>query len=280
MVPDTGSSNLWVYAHKCWSVPCWTHKTFDNSKSSTYKADGAVFDITYGSGGVKGTVGHDVAQLAGITATMGFGEITSASGVSFLASKMSGIIGLAYDTISVNKLPTWMDLNTLSDKSFTFFLHSNPTKSYLAFPGQAVEGYGAAQVHKVVDERYWALNLTAVTDCLQQDIPITGYKAVIDSGTSLIVGPKLIIDELIKDLTINSDCSNMSELKDISFAIDGQEYPLAAVDYVLNIQGECMLGIAAMDLPKGFNFIILGDVFMRKYPSTFNLNDNTVTFQA
>merc|ERR1712167_381955 len=94
MVPDTGSSNLWVYSHKCWAIPCWTHPTFDNSKSSTYKKDGQAFDITYGSGGIKGTAGEDVAMIGDIEATMQFGEVTSASGASFLASKMSGIIGL------------------------------------------------------------------------------------------------------------------------------------------------------------------------------------------
>jgi hypothetical protein len=57
MVPDTGSSNLWVYSHSCWAIPCWTHSTFNNSKSSTYKKDGEAFDITYGSGSIKGTAG-------------------------------------------------------------------------------------------------------------------------------------------------------------------------------------------------------------------------------
>jgi hypothetical protein len=88
MVPDTGSSNLWVYSHSCWtSIACWLHPTYSHSKSSTYKANGTKFDITYGSGGVKGTVSNDVAKIGDdITANMGFGEITSASGTSFLVS--------------------------------------------------------------------------------------------------------------------------------------------------------------------------------------------------
>ena len=45
MVPDTGSSNLWVYSHHCIAIPCWTHPTYDNSKSSTYVADGTAFQI-------------------------------------------------------------------------------------------------------------------------------------------------------------------------------------------------------------------------------------------
>ena len=56
MVPDTGSSNLWVYSSKCYSIPCWTHTTFKADKSSTYKKDGKAFDITYGSGAIKGTL--------------------------------------------------------------------------------------------------------------------------------------------------------------------------------------------------------------------------------
>jgi hypothetical protein len=56
VVPDTGSSNLWLYSKSCWSIPCWTHALYDNKKSSTYKKNGEAFDITYGSGGVKGTV--------------------------------------------------------------------------------------------------------------------------------------------------------------------------------------------------------------------------------
>lgn len=152
MVPDTGSSNLWAYSHKCWSPACFTHKTFDNSKSSTYKADGQKFDITYGSGGVKGTVGKDIAKIGDdITAEMGFGEITSASGVSFLASQMSGILGLAYDTISVDGLNTFMDNASLKDKSFSFYLHSNPDESYMVIPGMDTENYGTIDTHHVVE---------------------------------------------------------------------------------------------------------------------------------
>jgi len=35
-----------------------------------------------------------------------------------------------------------------------------------------------------------------------------------------------------------------------------------------------------MDLPEGFNYVIMGDVFIRKYPSYFNFNDNTVSFMV
>jgi len=151
MVPDTGSSNLWVYSHSCWAIPCWTHSTFDSSKSSTYVKDGEAFNITYGSGGIKGTAGQDIARIGDIEATMKFGEVTSASGASFLASKMSGIMGLAYDTISVDGFPTFMDQVALKDKSFSFYLHTNPAESYMMIPGMDHENYTVVQSHKVVE---------------------------------------------------------------------------------------------------------------------------------
>lgn len=66
--------------------------------------------------------------------------------------------------------------------------------------------------------------------------------------------------------------------------MDGMDYPLTADDYVLKVsaagQTEFMLGIQSMAFPAGFHYFIVGDVFMRKYPTYFNLNDNTVSFQV
>ena len=56
VVPDTGSSNLWMYSASCWAVPCFYHDKYDNKKSSSYKQDGRPFKITYGSGSIDGTV--------------------------------------------------------------------------------------------------------------------------------------------------------------------------------------------------------------------------------
>lgn len=52
---------------------------------------------------------NDIARVGNISANMSFGEVDTVSGVSFYASLMSGILGLAYDTISVNHIPTFMD---------------------------------------------------------------------------------------------------------------------------------------------------------------------------
>lgn len=121
---------------------------------------------------------------------MQFGEIEAVSGASFYASQMSGILGLAYNTISVDHLPTFIDSSNLTDKSFSFYLHENPEASYMTIPGYDMEATNGLefQFHNVVEEKYYSLPLTG----LRNDdtmIKTDGYKAVIDSGTSILVGP-------------------------------------------------------------------------------------------
>jgi len=74
---------------------------------------------------------------------MKFGEITSVSGLAFYVSQLSGILGLAYDSISVGHLPTFLDESKLTDKSFSFYLHNVPEQSFMTLPGydkQLMEG--------------------------------------------------------------------------------------------------------------------------------------------
>lgn len=284
VVPDTGSSNLWVYSSKCSSVACLTHSKYNSSKSDTYEADGQAFDITYGSGSVNGFVSRDVAKINGdITAKMGFGEIQKVKGSTFLVSQMDGIIGLAYDQISVDKLPTFIETTEdLSERSFAFYMHNNPEASYMTMPGIDEEaGLEEIAQHKVIEETYWNLNFAKMSGP-NGDIDTTGYKAAIDSGTSLIMGPNKLFTPLLEGITVEQDCSNLDTLPNITFTFDAQEYVLTPADYVLKetvmSNTQCIMGIMGADLPDDFNYVIVGDVFMRPYPTKFNRDDNTVTF--
>ena len=149
----------------------------------------------------------------------------------------------------------------------------------MTIPGMDSEGFDTIETHKVVEQKYWSLQLGNIAQGTKK-IDASKYKAVIDSGTSLLVGPKEIVDPLIQGIAVSGDCSNLDTLPDITFTIDTTDYVLKGHDYVLQIQGQCLLGIQSMAFPAGFNYFILGDVFMRKYPSYFNLNDNTVAFQV
>jgi len=151
VVPDTGSSNLWVYSSNCRSIPCRTHDTYNSNNSSTYEEGGASFEIQYGSGGIKGFESTDNAAFGGATSKMGFGEIQHCSGASFYVSQMDGIVGLGYDTISVNHLPTFMTASDLPEKSFSFYMKNNPDESIMVMPGYLTEGYTELYKHNVVE---------------------------------------------------------------------------------------------------------------------------------
>jgi len=283
VVPDTGSSNLWVYAHDCRSIPCRTHSTYDATVSEPHSADGQAFDIEYGSGGVHGYVSKDQAGFGGVSAEMSFGEVKTVSGATFYISQLDGILGLGYGSISVNGLPTWLDSTDLEDKSFGFYLKSNPEESYMTIPGFETEGLTHIATHDVIEQTYWNLNLVNL-EGPNGSIDTTGYKAAIDSGTSLIMGSNSIIGPLIEGIVVNEDCSGADALPDISLTFDDHTYVLTQEDYVLRItsggQTQCIMGIAGADLPADFDYLIVGDVFMRPYPTHFNKNDNTVSFYS
>jgi len=139
VVYDTGSSNLWVPSSSCWSISCLVHTRYNHGKSSSYVANGTAFDITYGSGSVKGTVSSDVVSVAGLSTQFNFGEVTKESGTSFLVSHFSGILGMAWGAISVDHIrPFFLQLcdeGKVSDCSFSFYASSKTDGSALVLGG-------------------------------------------------------------------------------------------------------------------------------------------------
>jgi len=108
------------------------------------------------------------------------------------------------------------------------------------------------------------------------------YFAVIDSGTSIIVGSESLVKELTDGIEVKKTCKGIEDLPDITFTIDGKEYVLTYNDYVLKITDmgitECMLAIMGSVFPPSFNYFILGDTFMRKYYTFFDKENNRVGF--
>jgi hypothetical protein len=162
VIPDTGSSNVWVYSGKCWSIVCLAHDTYKQSKSSTYKKNGAKFVLSYGSGNSSGFLSKDNVGFGDLKAnTFDFGEVDSVAGISFLASSMDGIFGLAWDAISQGGIPTFFTAQTTTnDRSFSFFLSHLGEESYIIAPGYDSEFFiGDLYYHKVVEAKYWSLKM-------------------------------------------------------------------------------------------------------------------------
>jgi cathepsin D len=104
---------------------------------------------------------------------------------------------------------------------------------------------------------------------------------VIDSGTSLIIGSFDLINPILKQIgTVNEDCSNIDELPNIDFIFDGVTYNISPRDYVIEItmfgSTSCIAGVMGAALPAKFPYLIIGDVFMRKYYTHFDYDNQRV----
>jgi len=115
-------------------------------------------------------------------------------------------------------------------------------------------------------------------------IPYSGLSGIVDTGTSLIVANKEIIDYMkLKIGIVNPDCTNINSLPTVSFKINNIQYPLTPAQYVLQItsqnQTECILGFDGLDLPSYLSKVfILGDVFIRAYYTVFDFGNSRVGF--
>ncbi|KAF9247080.1 Asp-domain-containing protein [Melanogaster broomeanus] len=295
VILDTGSSNLWVPGSSCSSIACFLHAKYDSSSSSTYKANGSEFSIQYGSGSMEGYVSRDTLAIGDLTIRgQDFAEATKEPGLAFAFGKFDGILGLAYNTISVNGIVppfyNMIDQGLLDSPVFSFRIGSSEEDG-----GEAVFGgidhtayTGIIHYAPVRRKAYWEVELEQVSfgdDVLE--LENTG--AAIDTGTSLIALPTDVAEMLNTQIGAKRswngqytvDCAKVSSLPDLSFYFNGKGYPLKGSDYVLNVQGTCISSFTGMDinLPGGALWII-GDVFLRRYFTVYDLGRDAVGFAA
>jgi len=158
----------------------------------------------------------------------------------------------------------------------------------------------------VYGKHHWATTLTDVT--FKSKAELKGEKvksispcgggatctAIIDSGTSLIAAPGVALQQLSTQIpAIKEDCSNLHELPDLHFVIDGVDFTLPPQAYVMRVSGAlldaddiwdilffkpkirkldmCMPAFMQMDMMSKTGPIwILGMPFFRYYHTTFD----------
>lgn len=298
---DTGSSNLWVPSQKCsWTnIACLLHSKYDSTKSTTYKKDGTPFAIQYGTGSLDGFVSTDDMSIGEFDIKgQSFAEAINEPGLTFVAAKFDGILGLGFNNIAVDQLTPVFDTmvaqKVVEEPVFAFWMNRkiDPKKGQqvggeITFGGVDSSRY-TGDFHKVPLSKkgYWQFSMEGF-ETQGQEFCQDGCEAIADTGTSLIAGPPEIVSSINTMLgatpmgpVATLDCDKLEGLPEVSFTINGKKFTLTADDYVvqMNAMGQttCLSGFSGLATPN--NLWILGDIFIGKYYTVFDQGRNEVRF--
>lgn len=210
---------------------------------------------------------------------------------NFAATKFDGICGMGFREISVHDLPPLFDeiykAHQLDQNSFSFYLAQNPdteTGSSLVLGGTNPKYHSTPfTYHDVIEKKYWTIQANGVK--VGQKTVIGKFKAIVDTGSSVLVGSESIIDPLIEELDVDLavDCDIIPTLPILKFMIGEIEYELTPQMYVNKVtlfgQTQCILGIMSLKFPPEWgDVMILGDTFIKAYYTHFDVENQRVGF--
>jgi hypothetical protein len=308
---DTGSADLWIPDSTCGNKnaertkkECKAKSQFDSSKSSTYSKDGRSFSIQYGSGWARGFQGTDTVRFgpAGSDQLV-IPKTTFAQATDFdeemVQSPFDGILGLAFQTISVNHVrPPFLnalDQNIVDQGIFTVYLETDngetdeaPSGGVFTFGGLDTDNCDPVQGWvPLEDETWWEIAIDQIWIGKKNVSTSTSY-GISDTGTSLLIGDTKKVKIIAKQAKakynsqygvylIKCDAS----YDPITFQMNGQEYKLGP--QVLNMDvgignNWCLFAPLPMDMSEFGIDWILGDPFIRQYCNVYDVENYRIGF--
>ncbi len=303
---DTGSANLWVPSASCEHAgdkTCLKKKNrYNSSLSSTFEEIGSKFVIKYGSGALYGYLSKETIGLGEELTVPGqvFAEATDDPDGVFALTDFDGIFGLGYSGIAMHDVtPILYNMKRqqlVPRKAFSMYVHKIKGSSYgRVFWGGSNRAYYHPPLTyvNVLTKGYFNVTMDQI-EIAGHDEPfcMDNCYAIVDSGTSLIGGPKPIIRRINKLLGAESaeygeymvDCKAVPVLPDVEITFGGKTFGLNSGQYILRVKNEdgewvCLTAFMALDL-SGANILnwVIGDIFLAHFYVEYDLDSHKVGF--
>jgi len=274
---------------ECTSSACKVHRQFNPKLSKSFHKKNVEMTVQFGSGRIKGYLGHDTFHLGPIhVKRQTFGQIMQAEGQVFSALKFDGILGLSFPKLSAAGYKPVFDnviqQNLLSSNMFSFYLATRGSKhqSYvvLGSPDSALYT-GQIRYVEVNKELYWQIDLVDIKIVgkalgLCDDRPNKICTAVVDSGTSLMTGPSDRVHKVIDAIPYKAGMQ-IKDLPKLTYVLKDRngihEFDMDPKFYMIRHPGlgTAKPGFMGLDIPKPRGPLwILGELFMKQYYCVFN----------
>ncbi|KAL4434312.1 hypothetical protein ABPG75_000753 [Micractinium tetrahymenae] len=204
---DTGSSDLWVPSSKCsyLSIACYLHSKYYAERSHTYKEDGRDFAIQYGSGRLSGFLSRDTLTMGDLKVQdQTFAEAVMEPSLAFIAARFDGILGMGFPEISVARatppFQKMLEQKLLPEPVFSFWLNRQDEGregGELVLGGVDPDHFVGEHTWAPVTRRgFWQFKMDGMQVKGGEPFCSGGCQAIADTGTSLLVGPPEVIDEI------------------------------------------------------------------------------------
>jgi len=289
---DTGSFELLVLSEKCEHCSV---TPYDPTTSTTYRKNGTIVQHVFGSGPCLSEKGYEQVQVGPMQATnFTFYEIVQHEIPVFEGASFTAIVGLGDGPSEEDKSL----LQKFGVNEFSICLErGNGAPGWLSWGGDVPPAMRESLIKlPVLGEHHWAVHMTGLGFGGQTVTCADGCGAILDSGTSLIAAPTQALMALSMVLPpIHEDCSNLDDLPDLAFMLDGNELLLPPEAYVLRLKGtlveaqsvwdvlyfkpkvthldQCLPAFMQIDRTTQFGPLwILGMPFFRYFHSTFHIN--------
>jgi len=292
VVFDTGSADLWVPSSQCVASneACQNHNQYDSSASSTYVANGAAFEIEYGTGSLTGFLSQDVVAISTLSyPTQVFAEAVREPGTTFVNVPYDGILGLGYPALAEGVKPWFdniMDTGVLDANVMSFYLGQSFTEGV---DGEVLFG-GIDDSYYTGEIKYVDVSQKAYWEFIVDEVAVgstsieSSFSAIADTGTTVIVGPERSISaihEAVGAISVAGEyvflCSG-GDYADVTFTIGGNDFTLTSSQYIRARSDDtaeyCFSGFAG-DISSLW---ILGEVYIASYYSVFDRDNNRVGF--